>query len=666
MQLQLNWEDPTSGESYQPLLSLPIAFGREASQIPANIAGQQVSPIVLASEQISRFHASITSDAGQLKISDSSTNGTFVNGQRLRQSSRPLVSGDTIQIGPYEITVTVPPTGNTGLRQATQIITGVPASTAQFVVPAPTISFNQETNAPQEPLQQLATPTTFPPAAFANERVSIAALRATGLPIEENDFLALGGGMGSFTWADTLRCFGVKAEQVTVLGVEKKPYGRYQRLCRNSQIPFYERLRSGSDSCPDNIWGWPGYAWRESFRELFSGQISSALKHLWQVFAEPALADTYTPRSGDVFASVDREAARIGWDRMLRYGRFRALRKTDDGRYAIAYSRTLGDRQDYRFYLARYVHMAPGYPAIKFLPDLQAYRETYRDFKSVVNAYEAHEHVYEQLIRQGGTVIVRGRGIVASRILQRLYESRQQNRQISIVHLMRSPKPEGNKFGSAQRYVENQWEFQPYNWPKGTWGGDMKARLEAASPPERYKLLTDWGGTTTANRQDWRRIVNQGQNEGWYTITFGQVERVEQDSQGHLVTYLQNSSYKGQIKINADFIIDATGLEAKPAESPFLNDLVTHYKLPLNPLGRLQVANDFELVEMRNDRSRMYASGVMTLGGPYAPVDTFLGLQYAAQRSVDSLARARAPRVECLNGLGSLLQWIKWANNQSP
>ena len=163
---------------------------------------------------------------------------------------------------------------------------------------------------------------------------------------------------------------------------------------------------------------------------------------------------------------------------MLRYGRFRAIRKTEDGRYVIAYSRTQGDRQDYRFILTRYIHIAPGYPAIKFLPDLQAYREKYRDFKSVVNAYESHEHIYEQLIKRGGTVIVRGRGIVASRIIQRLYETRQQNRNISIVHLMRSPKPQGNKMGRAQRYVENQWEFQPYNWPKGTWGGDMKAKLE--------------------------------------------------------------------------------------------------------------------------------------------------------------------------------------------
>ncbi|HEY9614206.1 MAG TPA: hypothetical protein V6C93_33005, partial [Allocoleopsis sp.] len=67
---------------------------------------------------------------------------------------------------------------------------------------------------------------------------------------------------------------------------------------------------------------------------------------------------------------------------------------------------------------------ATGYPAIKFLPDLQAYREKTQDFKSVVNAYEPHDHVYQYLEQYGGTVMIRGRGIVASRIVQRVYEAR--------------------------------------------------------------------------------------------------------------------------------------------------------------------------------------------------------------------------------------------------
>jgi hypothetical protein len=62
----------------------------------------------------------------------------------------------------------------------------------------------------------------------------------------------------------------------------------------------------------------------------------------------------------------------------------------------------------------------------------------------------------------------------------------------------------------------------------------------------------------------------------------------------------------------------------------------------------------------------MYAAGAITLGGPYAAVDSFLGLQYAALCAVDSLAATKAPGMHGLNGLSSLWQWLKWVANQSP
>ena len=61
--------------------------------------------------------------------------------------------------------------------------------------------------------------------------------------------------MGSFVWVDMLRIAGVKPENIKVLSVQDKPYKRYESLLRNCQIPRYKRIRSGSDSCPDNIWG---------------------------------------------------------------------------------------------------------------------------------------------------------------------------------------------------------------------------------------------------------------------------------------------------------------------------------------------------------------------------------------------------------------------------
>jgi len=655
IQIRLSWEDPATGERREPTLSIPIALGRDFSQLPADMGGRRVSRMVLNSLEVSRFHALIDQDPnGLVLIDQNSRNGTFVNGQQ--QTRWAIANGDSLQIGPYHINVTL----------AARIPTPVtlPSGNSQIL-------FNLETGLPDPSLSQPAPQpvvspgSSFPPASFQADQVLVQDLYATGLPVEEVDYASIGAGLGSFVWADLLRISGVKPQQIAALGMEEQPYARYKRLCLNSQIPLYERLRSNSDSCPDNIWGWPSYALREAWHDFFSGRLGDAFKELWQVFAEPTFAETYTPRAGNVFNSIDREAARINWQQIFRYARVRSLRKTTDGRYAIAYSRE-GPR-NYAFLVTRYLHLATGYPAIQFLPDLQAYREKHNDFKSVVNAYEDHNHVYEDLERNGGTLLIRGRGIVASRIVQRIYEARKRNPNIALLHLMRSPKPQGNKFGLAQRRVENHYEFQPFNWPKATWGGELRATLEKADPQQRQRLLADWGGTTTADRGDWRRIVQAGINQGWYQITFGEVERVERDDQkGRTVTYIQEKGLKGQFRLDADFIIDATGLDAKVTSSPLLDDLVSHYNLPLNHLGRFAIANDFELVEMRNQGGRIYAAGACTLGGPYAPVDSFLGLQYAALCSVDGLAATKAPGLHRLNPFSSFVQWLKWVNNQSP
>nr|WP_290227450.1 FHA domain-containing protein [Trichocoleus desertorum] len=655
LRIQLSWSEPLTGERRSPVLTVPIALGREFAQLPTQLGEQRVCRVALASDEISRFHALITLEPDGLVVTDqNSINGTLVNGVLHHRSF--LANGDTIQIGPYAIAISFAVTPPAPAPPLT------PPSLAATQLPDPRFAVTELPSAEEANLAD----ESFPPPLFQNQQVSVQDLFATGLPVRESDYAAIGAGLGSFCWVDLLRICGVHSAQVIALGMEPQPYARYQRLCRNSQIPLHERLRSNSDSCPDNIWGWPSYALREAWHDLSKGYLTAGLKYLWQVFAEPTFAETYTPRAANLFAALDREAKRIGWEEMFCYGRVRGIRKTNDGRYAIAYSRSTSQQRDHAFLVARYVQLATGYPAIQFLPDLQAYREQTKDFTSVVNAYEDHDHVYEHLEQQGGTVLIRGRGIVASRILQRLYEARQKNPNIAILHLMRSPKPEGNKFGTAQRHVENHYEFQPFNWPKACWSGELRVMLEQAAPQERQGLLSVWGGTTTADRGDWRRIVEEGLSQGWYQITFGEVERVEADERDRPVTYIQEQNLKGQMRLEADFVIDATGLEAKVKTNPLLDDLVTQYSLPLNPLGRLSVANDFELVEMRNGRGRLYAAGAMTLGGPYAAVDSFLGLQYAALCAVTDLAKMRAPSLQRLHPVRSLTQWFKWIFGQPP
>ena len=238
---------------------------------------------------------------------------------------------------------------------------------------------------------------------------------------------------------------------------------------------------------------------------------------------------------------------------------------------------------------------------------------------------------------------------------------------IEIIHLLRTPLTAGSRYQHAQRTVTAHRELQPFNWPKAAWGGDLRERLAEATPEQLNQLYAQWGGTTTADRVDWRDMVEQGLQEGWYEIQFGDVDWVEQDKYGRLSLNLQG---KGNIErettLTADFIIDATGLESNVRANALLNDLINQYDLPLNSQGRLSINHAFELEEMRHGNGRIYASGVITLGSHYAPVDSFLGLQFACLQSVDALAALGAPNLRRLNFFGSLNQWLRWAQGVQP
>lgn len=668
--VQLTWNDIATGEGREFVGPLPVTLGRTTD-----------NTIVLNSNRISRRHAVLRAEAGRVILQDAqSTNGTFVNEARITEAI-PLTSGSGFQIGPFHfIMVVVPALSSQAAAQPSSIaqslertvaysqsslgrFTGVPLSES-------TLLFSHESGnllptAVKEPLEE-----ALPLGGMRHPVIPVSEIFRSRLPVIETTYLAVGGGIGSFAWTDHLRIYGVAADQIIALGQEPEltPMSRYRRLCGNSQIPLHERLRSNSDSCPDNIWGWPSYGLREIWHSLGRGEMGNAMHVAKHVFGEPVLTDTYTPRSGDVFKAVDREARRIGWDRIRRHGRALAIRKTDDGRYVVAYAQTNERGQTvHRFAIARYVHLAMGYPAIRILDDIQEYRVRTGDVKHTVNAYEEHNHVYEHLLKHGGVVMIRGRGIVASRVIQRLYEVRQQNKNVVIIHVHRSPVPEGHKDGHARRHVINHVELQPFNWPKGCWTGSMRLRLERADDQERDRLLNDWGGTTTADRKDWQRIAERGLREGWYQIYFGEVKRLERTNRGQVLAQLSTGKpNQPEISLTTDYIIDCTGLTSSIDKNFMLKDMVESYRLELNIKGRLRVTNDFEVEGMSNGPGRVYACGVMTLGGPHAVVDSFLGLQYAALRSVEDLTRQHAPGLRPLNPFRSFSQWTRWVRGVGP
>jgi len=477
-----------------------------------------------------------------------------------------------------------------------------------------------------------------------------------GIPIVDVPFVTVGGGFGSFAMVDYLRIAGVPVSRIKVLGDSREPWKTYEYLTNNSQIPRRERLRSDSGSVLDNIWGFPSYA----VREAWADRSPSAL---WNVLVEPYIGrDYYTPRAGQVFESVKRETARIGWDEMVAVGVVRMVRKRRDGGYFALHTPAEGPAKRVA-YRCNHLHLAVGYPGVKFLDDLQAYRDTNQDYQRVVNAYEPHVHVYEEAKRRPCTVVVRGSGVVSSRVLQRLVDDRDNHgAQTRIVHLFRNyvAGPKGDKL-TFRRPGGNGFAYQGFNFAKAAWGGQYRSKMEALEGEARKSFLESMGGTNPAPRRSWKEQIRRGKREGFYVQEIGEVESVQPSADGRdVVTVLRNRAGDRR-EIDAQFIIDATGLEGNIEDHRLLADLLEHSGAGRNPKGRLDCAPSFEVRGLRSKGGRMYASGSATLGCYFAGVDSFLGLQYAALRIADDLADAGFHPV--LGPGRSISQWFKWMRN---
>ena len=115
--------------------------------------------------------------------------------------------------------------------------------------------------------------------------------------------------------------------------------------------------------------------------------------------------------------------------------------------------------------------------------------------------------------------------------------------------------------------------------------------------------------------------------------------------------------------LRADFLIDATGMEVGLDGSPLITDVLAATEARRTALGKLAVTPCFEVEGARHDPGRIYASGPLA-GGAYGPVDSFLGLQYAALTIADDLAGLGAcPRIGMRR---SVRQWWRQLRDREP
>jgi pSer/pThr/pTyr-binding forkhead associated (FHA) protein len=93
--LRLIWDDATTGEHHEWISPLPIQIGRATT----------INTVVLNNRQVSRQHAALNSLGDKIVLIDQgSTNGTLVNGKRIKQAI--LNFGSPFQIGPFIFTAT--------------------------------------------------------------------------------------------------------------------------------------------------------------------------------------------------------------------------------------------------------------------------------------------------------------------------------------------------------------------------------------------------------------------------------------------------------------------------------------------------------------------------------------------------------------------------------
>ncbi|MGH3515949.1 MAG: hypothetical protein ACRDQ7_00715 [Haloechinothrix sp.] len=485
-------------------------------------------------------------------------------------------------------------------------------------------------------------------------------LAERGVRVIDAEVVSVGGGLGSFALVDLLRVTGMPADRIRVVSPERLPGERFLRLCAVSGLRDDDPLRSDSSARIDNVWGFPSYAMEQAWRERKRGR--AALAPLLRVLAEPVFAEFYTPSPALVRTGLEREAARIGWADMLVDGIAVAVRRRAGGGYFVLV-RPSGDGSRLLALRCRFAHLGLGYAGLRHGDASPEFRAVAPDKGHLVHAYEPHEHCYRTLAARGGSVLVRGAGIAASRVLQRLIDDRAESGQDVRIWQVFRHYPDGGSGRSAFRGKGGcGFNYQPFNFPKAAFGGQLRDRTRRLPAAERAELISSMGGTTTPYRRQWARQLRTGRERGWYQAVVGQVTRLRPQETGIAVRV--RPRHGKPLTLEVDFVIDATGLDPDAGHHPLLADLLTRSAACRNSLGGLDVAPDFQLTGMAGGAAGLYVSGVAAAGGYLAPVDSFAGLQYAALAIADSLAAQGCGRA--LLTTRSLRAWWRWMRNAPP
>lgn len=421
----------------------------------------------------------------------------------------------------------------------------------------------------------------------------------------EKKFVTIGGGIGSFCYHSALRIHGVASNDIAVITPHKKPYHQFKIYCDEIDL---DKLRSDSSSRPDNFWGFPGYGLQKAIHLIKQGEILKGLRILFQLFMEPFLVSYYCPTPNDVFKAINKEAKRTDWDKSLHLGKALSLSKLDNGQYEVRFEDLKSKKHSI---IAEHVHLALGHGLSNF---------------------NANKNIFSNIKSKGGTVLVRGRGTSAARMIARLLEIKSKKR-IEVVSLHRNELPD---YADSRRLKQRQfmnWRIQQFNWPKSAFSGELMEKVREAGT---RKYFPQWGLPSTTPDKKWISLINKSIKEGRYKIVFS------------------------ENNIKADYIIDCTGFNENPKLNKFYHSLIRKYNLDLNYLGNIKTGRNFEIEKLCSYNGRVSISGVGSAGSFYGPVDSFFGHQFAVSTIIKN-----TPSIKPLSTIDSIKQWFKWVKNET-
>ena len=279
----------------------------------------------------------------------------------------------------------------------------------------------------------------------------------------------------------------------------------------------------------------------------------------------------------------------------------------------------------------------------------------------MVNAYEPHEHVYERLRVAPGTVVIRGGGIVASRVLQRLIDDRDRyGLQTQIIHVFRTyiTGAHGPHLWMRRRGGDG-WAYQGFNYPKSVWGGQLKARdAQAGGRGAGATRTRSMGGTNTPKRKLWQQQMARRRRERLVPPVPGRGHVDDAGPAEHRAASSDDDTGRRH-RSRPLAVIDCTGLEADIREHRVLADLLDHGGAGRNPLGRLDVERNFEVKGTRSRAGRMYASGS---GHPRRLLPRRRHVPRPADRRPGDRRRpGQAGFCTTFGPLRSTSQWWRWA-----